>query len=55
MKTSEMPGADDNRMFAHVPKVIANLVDCNDDDDDDVFDDSDDDSYSEDGFDEFDA
>ena len=46
-------------MFAHVPKVIANLVDCNDDDDDDdVFDDGDDDSYSEDkvdGFDEFDA
>ena len=47
----DVSGADDDRMFAHVPKVVADHIDC--DDDDNV---SDDDSKDEaDGFDEFDA
>ena len=45
--TMDVSGADDDRMFAHVPKVVADHLDC--DDDDNV---SDDDSNDEvDGFD----
>ena len=53
--TADILGADDNRMFAHVPKVVADNVDFGSDDDDDIFDDDDDSEDEFDGFDEFDA